>query len=160
MDYGDVGVIVKLSKWKWSNTIGNRRKAVTKTVNSRHVRLPKTIAKKEFRHHYLAYWNQSFGEWNISRYFEWNIILKNLHQKNCAHNAVIISNIIYRSNNGKASLTLKNVNDHLDALNIDVVDNRNIYRNCLTNSRLHLSNTGYGKLAINFIKKMKALSKN
>ena len=34
IDYGDVGVIVKLSKWKWSNTIGNRKEAVTKTINS------------------------------------------------------------------------------------------------------------------------------
>ena len=33
-DYGDVGVIVKQSKWKWSNTVGNRTQAVIKTVNS------------------------------------------------------------------------------------------------------------------------------
>ena len=46
---------------------------------------------------------------------------------------VVVSNIIYWSDNGKDSLTVKNLNDHLDALNIDVVDNRNIGRNCLTN---------------------------
>ena len=34
IDYGDVDVIVKLSKWKWSNAIGNRKEAVNKTVNS------------------------------------------------------------------------------------------------------------------------------
>ena len=63
---------------------------------------------------------------------------------------------IYR----KASLTVKNVNDHLDALNIDVVDNRNIVGNCLTNSGLHLNSTRYDKPPINFIKKkMKTLSK-
>ena len=45
MDYGDVGVTVKLSKWKWSNAIGNRKKAVTKTVNSRHDYL-KPLLKK------------------------------------------------------------------------------------------------------------------
>ena len=73
---------------------------------------------------------------------------------------VTISNIIYRSDNGKASLTVKTVNDHLEALNIDIVDNRNIGGNCLNNSGLHLNSTGYGKLAINFIKKMKTLSKN
>ena len=33
-------------------------------------------------------------------------------------------------------------------------------RNCLNNSELHLNSIGYGKLAINFIKKMKNLSKN
>ena len=58
-----------------------------------------------------------------------------------------MSNLIYRSNNVKASLTVKNVNDHLDALNIDVVDNRNIVGNCLNNSGLHLNSTGYNKLA-------------
>ena len=58
----------------------------------------------------------------------------------------------------KASLTVKNVNDHLDALNIDVVDNRNIGGNCLTKNGIHLNSTGNGKLAINFIKKMKNLS--
>ena len=34
IDEGVVGVTVKLSKWKWSNTIGNRKEAITKTVNS------------------------------------------------------------------------------------------------------------------------------
>ena len=65
---------------------------------------------------------------------------------------VVVSNIIYRSDDGQASLKVKIVNDHLDALNIDVVDNRNIGGNCLNNSGLHLNSTGYGKLAINFIK--------
>ena len=65
-----------------------------------------------------------------------------------------------RSDNGKASVTAQNVNDHLDALNIDVVDNRNIGGNCLNNISLHLNSTRYGKLAINFIKKMRNLSKN
>ena len=64
-----------------------------------------------------------------------------------------MSNIIYRSDNGKASLTVKNVNDHLDALNIDDVDNRNIGGNCLNNRGLHLNRTKYGKLAINLVKK-------
>ena len=54
---------------------------------------------------------------------------------------VIVSNIIYRSENGKASITVKNVNDHLDALNIDVVDHMNIGGNCLNNSGLHLNST-------------------
>ena len=45
------------------------------------------------------------------------------------------------------------MNDHLDALNLDVVDNRNIGGNCLSNNGLYLNSTGYGKPAINFIKK-------
>ena len=51
-------------------------------------------------------------------------------------------------------LTVKYVNDHLDALNIAVVDNRNIGGNCLNNIGLYLNSTGCGKLAINFIKKI------
>ena len=71
-----------------------------------------------------------------------------------------MSDLIYRSDNGNASLTVKNINDHLDALNIDVVDNRNIGGNCLNDSGLHSNSTGYGKLAINFIKKIRNLNKN
>ena len=92
----------------------------------------------------------------------WNRILslKNFIAKLRPKCKVIAANIIYRSDNGKASLTVKNVNDHLNALNIDVVDKRNIGGNCLNNSGLHLNSTGYGKLAMNFIKKMKTLSQN
>ena len=43
---------------------------------------------------------------------------------------------------------VKNVNDHLDALNIDVVGNNNIGGNCLNNNGLHLNSTGYGIRAI------------
>ena len=60
--------------------------------------------------------------------------VKNFIEKLCPTCKVIVSNLIYQSDNGKASLTEKNVNDHLDALNIDVVDNKNIGRNCLNNS--------------------------
>ena len=86
--------------------------------------------------------------------------LRNLIEKLCPTCKIIVSNLIYRSDNRKASLTVKNVNDHLDALNTDVVDNRNVGGNYLSNSGLHLKSTGYGKLAINFIKRMRNLSKN
>ena len=79
--------------------------------------------------------------------------LKNFIEKLCPTCKVIVTDLIYRSDTGKASLTVKNVNDHLDALNIDAVDNRNIGGNCLNNSGLHLNSTEYGKVAINFIKK-------
>ena len=65
--------------------------------------------------------------------------LKNFIEKLCTTWKVIVSNLIYRSDNGKASLTVKNVNHHLDALNVDVVDNRNTGGNCLNNSGLHLN---------------------
>ena len=86
--------------------------------------------------------------------------MKNVTEKLCSTCKVTVTNLIYRSENGKASFTAKNVNNHLDPLNIDVVDSRNIGGNCLNNSGLHLDSTGYGKPVINFIKKMKNLSKN
>ena len=79
--------------------------------------------------------------------------LKNFIEKLCPTCKVIVSSSIYQSDDGKASLTVKNVNGHLDALNVYVVDNRNVGENCLNNNVLHLNSTGYGKLAINFIKK-------
>ena len=84
--------------------------------------------------------------------------LKSFIEKLCPTCKVTVSNLICRSDNGKASLTVKNVNYQLDALNIDVGDNSNIGGNYLNNSRLHLNSTGYGKPAI--YKKMKNLGKN
>ena len=83
--------------------------------------------------------------------------LKNLIEKLCPACKVIVLNIIYRSDNGKASFNMRHVKDHMDALNL-VVDNRDIGENYLNNSGLHLNSTKHGKLAINFIKKMKILS--
>ena len=79
--------------------------------------------------------------------------LKNFIEKLCPTCKVIVSNLIYRSDIGKFPLTLKNVNDHVKGLNIDVVDKRNTGGNRLNNGGLHLNITEYGKLAINFIKK-------
>ena len=86
--------------------------------------------------------------------------LETFIEKLCPTCKVIVSILMYQSENVKTSLTVKNVNDHLGVLYIDVVDKRNIGGNCLNNSRLHLNSTEYGKLAISFIKKMKNLSEN
>ena len=83
--------------------------------------------------------------------------LKNFIEKFCPACKVIVSYVVYRSDNGEAYLTVKNVNDHLDALNVDVVDNINISRNCLKNGGLHLNSTVYGKLVINFMIKKEGL---
>ena len=45
------------------------------------------------------------------------ISLKNFIEKLCPTSKVIVLNLIYRSDTGKAFLTVKNVNDHVDALN-------------------------------------------
>ena len=78
---------------------------------------------------------------------------ENCIDKLCLTCKIIVSNLICRSDNGKASLTVKNVHDQKGALNIDVVNNRNIGGDCLNNSGLHLNSTGYCKLAIKFIKR-------
>ena len=48
--------------------------------------------------------------------------LKNFIEKLRRKFKVTVSNIIYRSDNGKAYLTIKNVYDRLDAVNIEVVE--------------------------------------
>ena len=87
--------------------------------------------------------------------------LKNFIEKLCSTCKVILSNLIYLSDNRKAYLTVKTVNDHLNAFNINELDNKNIGENHLNNSALHLNSIVYGKLTINFIKKQrKILIKN
>ena len=89
--------------------------------------------------------------------------LKNFIEKLCTTWKVIVSNLIYRSDNGKASLTVKNVNHHLDALNIDVVDNRNTGGNCLNNSGLHLNSITFVRAQTNMrmflIKQLSSIKK-
>ena len=88
------------------------------------------------------------------------LCLRNFIEKLCAACKVVVLNIIYRSYNRKTSLNVKNVNDCLNSLNIDVVNSRNVGGNCLNNSGLHLNSTVLGEPAIKFIKKMKIISKN
>ena len=76
------------------------------------------------------------------------LYLKNFIEKLCPACKVIVSNLIYRSDSGKTSLTIKNVNDHLDAVNTDVAYNNNICGNYLNISGLPLNSTEYGKLAL------------
>ena len=52
------------------------------------------------------------------------------------------------------------MNKHLHALKLDMVDNSNINVTGLNGGGLHLNKTGTGKLAVNFIKKIKALKGN
>ena len=47
------------------------------------------------------------------------------------------------------------VNELLFTLQLDIVDNNNITESKLTGKGLHLNDIGYGKLAVNFIRKIK-----
>ena len=64
---------------------------------------------------------------------------------------VVISNLITRTVNGKASLTVIKTNEHLHGLQMDVIDNGNITSNELNKGGLHLNPRG---LAINFISRI------
>ena len=67
-----------------------------------------------------------------------------------------ISNLTLRTDNAKASLTVNNVNQHLSTLQLDIIDSSNISNAGLSRGGLHLNSQGLGKLAINFIKKIKS----
>ena len=68
---------------------------------------------------------------------------------------VAISDLITRTDNGKASLTVIKTNEHLHALQMDVINNGNITSNELNKGGLKLNQKGLGKLAINFIRRNK-----
>ena len=68
---------------------------------------------------------------------------------------VVISDLITRTDNGKASLTVIKTNEHLHALQMDVINNGNITSNELNKGGLKLNQKGLGKLAINFIRRNK-----
>ena len=64
------------------------------------------------------------------------------------------------TDNGKAQLTVSNVTEHLNLMDFDTVNNRNIGANESSKCGLHLNDWGNGKLDINFIRKIKNLRKN
>ena len=86
--------------------------------------------------------------------------LKIFIEKTLPQSKVCISNLVKRTDNGIATLTVNKVNEHLYALKLDMVDNSNINVTSLNGGGLYLNKTGTGKLAVNFIKKIKALKGN
>ena len=56
----------------------------------------------------------------------------------------------------KTTLTLNNLNKLLAEFDVDKIDNSNIDVSCLGKRGLHLNSIGTGKLALNFIKFLKA----
>ena len=71
---------------------------------------------------------------------------------------IIISQPVRRTDSGKATLTLNNLNKLLVELDFDKIDNSNIDVSCLGKRGLHLNSIGTGKLALNFIKFLNAFS--
>ena len=83
--------------------------------------------------------------------------LKTFIQNSLPQCKVIISSVINRTDDGKAPLTVENLNNHLNSLQLDIVDNSTIRKECLNKKGLHLTKKGTGKLAINFINKIRSL---
>ena len=52
--------------------------------------------------------------------------VKTFIQKSLPKCKVIISNVIIRTNDGEAPLTVENLNNHLNSLKLDIVDNSTI----------------------------------
>ena len=73
-------------------------------------------------------------------------ILKQL--PNCR---VIVSKPTVWRDHEKANLTLRNVNKHLETLNLECIDNGNISAQHLGRKGLHLNSKGKGSLALNFL---------
>jgi len=84
------------------------------------------------------------------------LILKNHIKLSLPKCTVLMSNIIDRFDNAKAAITIKNFNQHLNELSVEIVENSNIGRDCLGKKGLHLNRKGSGKLAINILNKLRS----
>ena len=70
---------------------------------------------------------------------------------------VVISNLSATTDNGKGSLAVIKTNEQLHGLQMNVINNGNIISNELNKEGLHLNLRGLGKLAINFIRRIKKI---
>ena len=77
--------------------------------------------------------------------------LKKFIEHTLPESNVVILNLITRTDNGRASLTVIKTNEHLHDLPMDIIDNGNITSNELNKGGLHLNPRG---LAINFISRI------
>ena len=68
--------------------------------------------------------------------------LKSLVDEKLPQCKVWLSNTTLRTDNGKTSLTVSQLVNHLLNLNIDVIDNRNIKSRHLSGKSLHLNDSG------------------
>ena len=80
---------------------------------------------------------------------------KSLIQEKLPDCKVFISTPTLRSDNGKATLTVNQLTNHLLQLNIDIVDNRNIISKHLSRKGLHLNESLSRRLATNFLERIK-----
>ena len=68
---------------------------------------------------------------------------------------VIGSKPTVRIDHEKANLTLRNVNKHLETLNLECIENGNISTQHHGRKGLHLNKKGKGRLALNFLNQIR-----
>ena len=81
------------------------------------------------------------------------LIIKSNISKQVPSCRIVFSKPIIRHDNGKANLTIRNVNKHLSALQSECIENGNISSKHLGRKVLHLPK-GKGRLALNFMKQI------
>ena len=81
-------------------------------------------------------------------------ILKSNISKQRPSCRIVLSKPIIR-HNGKANLTIRNVDKHFSALQSECIENGNISSQHLGRKGLHLNPKGKGRLALNFMKQIR-----
>ena len=76
------------------------------------------------------------------------------NNRNCD---VVLSSPIDKLDDRKAALTIKRLNSLLSESSLDIIDNSNIGHSFLGMHGLHLNEHGVGKLALNFIKRIRSM---
>ena len=69
----------------------------------------------------------------------------------------VLSSPIDRLDDGKAALTTKRLNSLLSEYSLDIIDNSSIGHSFLGIHGLHLNEHGVGKLALNFVKRIRSI---
>ena len=77
--------------------------------------------------------------------------LKNWIENESPSCKVFIASLTPRMDDGKAALTIKNFNKHLNTLKLNILDNSNISIHDLGKKGLHLSKVGKKKLTKNIL---------
>ena len=83
------------------------------------------------------------------------LILKSSISKQLLSCRMVLSKPIIRHDNGKANITIRNVNKHLSALQSECIENDNISSQRLGRKGLYRNPKGKGRLALNFMKQVR-----
>ena len=83
------------------------------------------------------------------------LILKSNISKQLPSCRMVLSKPIIRHDNGKANLTMCNVNKHLSALQSECNEKDNINSQHLGRKELHLNPKGKGRLTLSFMKQIR-----